>query len=123
MTNQLYLDSAWGKVHKERRYLLYDQLIHLEKQTNCGGLEPFVGAEEEKAAFKAKYTVKIVCLSLSPWLAQLGYCWRSRVKQGDDNNVISSYGKERGRENCCEALGGFLGGRDRKKDCNMLLKQ
>lgn len=66
VTNQLYLDSAWGKVHKERQYLLCDQLIQLEKQTNCGGLEPFVGAEEEKAAFKAKYTVKIISLSLSP---------------------------------------------------------
>ena len=66
VTNQLYLVSTWGKVYKERQYLLCDQLIQLEKQTNFGGLEPFVGAEEEKAAFKDKYTVKIISLGLSP---------------------------------------------------------
>ena len=34
MTNQLYLVPAWGKVYKERQYLLSDQL---ENQTNLGG--------------------------------------------------------------------------------------
>lgn len=65
VTNQLYLVSAWGKVYKERQYLLCDQLIQLKKQTHFGVLEPFVGTEEEKASFRAKYPVKIISKGLS----------------------------------------------------------
>lgn len=38
---KLYLVSAWRKVSGKRQYLLCDQLVHLESQSNSGGLGPF----------------------------------------------------------------------------------
>lgn len=65
----LYLVSAWGEVSGKRQYLLCDQLVHLESQSNSGRLELLQEKKKKKVAFKAKTTVntvKIVTQNLSP---------------------------------------------------------
>lgn len=46
----LHLISAWEKVSEKRQYLLCDQLVHLESQSNLGGLELF---EEKKSSVQS----------------------------------------------------------------------